>query len=128
MAEDRELLHTREKVVQQMSRDGLIEENITQGTVQNISKRQADFLFSGEETPQQAHDRSQNRIYYQHGAAGTEKSEWNALEPALPTGNEATLESAAVPGNASATEHAAPSGSHTDVSQPVSGVNDGVKM
>ncbi len=78
MAGDSEKLHAREKVVQQMGRDGLVEENLARGTVQNISSRQADFLVSaGEREPAQAHDRSQNRSYFhadgQEGApqAGT---------------------------------------------------------
>ncbi len=78
MAGDREKLHAREKVVQQMGRDGLVEENLARGTVQNISSRQADFLVSaGEGEPAQAHDRSQNRSHFhadgQEGApqAGT---------------------------------------------------------
>ncbi len=78
MAGDSEKLHAREKVVQQMGRDGLVEENLARGTVQNISSRQADFLVSaGEGEPAQAHDRSQNRSHFhadgQEGApqAGT---------------------------------------------------------
>ena len=71
MAGDREKLHAREKVVQQMGRDGLVEENLARGTVQNISSRQADFLVSaGEGEPAQAHDRSQNRSHFHADGQG----------------------------------------------------------
>ena len=61
----KEQLHARDKIVQQMSRDSLIEENITKDIVKSISARQADFMVDENHQPQQAHDRNQSRVYYQ---------------------------------------------------------------
>lgn len=60
----REQFHAGEKIVQQMSRDGLVEENLVQNTVKNVSSRQADYMLEKELPPEQAHDRNQNRDYY----------------------------------------------------------------
>ncbi len=101
MAEGKEMLHARERVVQQMSRDGLTEENITQGTVKNISSRQEDFLFSGEGQPEQAHDRGQNRVYYQPEDSMLTASGLHVTETAPAAGNTVMQEkTVSVPGAA----------------------------
>lgn len=62
MAEEQ--LHARDKIVQQMSRQGLTEENITQGIVKNISQRQEEINYSNHVEPSAAYDQNQNKDYY----------------------------------------------------------------
>lgn len=51
----KEPLKARDKVVQKMTRDGLVEENQTQGTAQRISKREKDeFIKPQDQPPQEA--------------------------------------------------------------------------
>lgn len=59
-----EQLHAAGKTVQQMSRQGLVEENLSQKTVTNISKRQENFNYSSGQT-EQAQDYGQYKSYYQ---------------------------------------------------------------
>ncbi|GFI68464.1 murein DD-endopeptidase MepM [Lachnospiraceae bacterium] len=61
-----EQLHMRDKVVEQMSRQGLVEENITQGTTRNISLRQQSYDFQENNQAEYAMDQHQNKTYYQN--------------------------------------------------------------
>ncbi len=59
-------LHARDKVIEQMSRQGLVEENVTKGILENISQRQQAYDFNEGSQIESAHDREQNKSYYQY--------------------------------------------------------------
>lgn len=57
-------LQTRDKVVQQLSREGLVEENVTKQTVQNISNANNSYQITEPETRSSGYDFNQNKVYH----------------------------------------------------------------
>lgn len=60
--------HAREKVVEQMTRQGLVEENVSQETIKNVSSRQYQQYDYADNSKVEttAHDRMQEKVYYQY--------------------------------------------------------------
>lgn len=60
-----ERFHAKEKIVEQMSRQGLVEENVTQGSVENVSRQHQRYNYGENNPVEAAYDSIQEKSYYQ---------------------------------------------------------------